>query len=58
MTLFALLVSLPLILWQQDTRTAPALKQAGLEQIAVPPEQAEAWRKAGFKAVAMSRAEL
>src|SRR5262245_46970118 len=58
MRLFWLLLNLPLILWQQDIQTAPALKQAGLDQIAVPPDQADAWQKAGFKPVAMSPAEL
>jgi hypothetical protein len=58
MRLFSLLLNLPLILWQQGVETAPALKQAGLEQIAVPPDQTDAWQKAGFKPVAMSAAEL
>jgi hypothetical protein len=58
MRLFWLLLNLPLILWHQGIETAPALKQAGLEQIAVPTEQADAWQKAGFKPVAMSSAEL
>ena len=58
MRLFLLLLNLPLILWQQGIQTAPALKQAGLEQIAVPPEQADAWQKAGFKPVAIGSDEL
>jgi hypothetical protein len=49
---------LPLIYWSQGIETAPALKQSGVEQIAAPPDKAAQWRKAGFKAVAMSQAEL
>jgi hypothetical protein len=58
MRLFWLLLNLPLVFWQQDIQTAPALKQAGFEQIAVSPDRADAWQKAGFKPVAMSSDEL
>ncbi len=49
---------LPLIYWSQGTETAPALKQAGIEQIAAPADKAEAWRKTGLKVVAVSKVEL
>ncbi len=52
------LLSLPLLYWSQGIETAPQLKQAGLEQFAVPPEKVEAWREAGFKVTAMPRNEL
>ncbi len=55
--LFALL-SLPLLYWSQGIETAPQIKQAGIEQFAVPPEKVEAWREAGFKVVALPRNEL
>lgn len=58
MKLLLFLFSLPLLYWPQSTETAPQLKQAGIEQIAVPPENVEAWRTAGFKVTAMSRDEL
>lgn len=55
--LFALL-SLPLLYWSHGIETAPNIKQAGIEQFAVPPEKVETWREAGFKVVAMPRNEL
>ena len=53
-----LAVLLPLLFWQQGIETAPALKQAGIERIAVTPDKADAWRKAGFTVVPMTEAEL
>ncbi len=49
---------LPLIYWTEGIETAESLKQAGIEQIATLPKMADAWRRAGFKVVAMSQAEL
>lgn len=49
---------LPIIYWAQGTETAAALKDANLGQIAVPPDKAEEWRKAGFNVVAISQQEL
>jgi hypothetical protein len=49
---------IPLIYWAEGIETAESLKQAGIEQIATAPNNAEAWRKAGFKVVAVSQAEL
>jgi hypothetical protein len=45
---------LPAIYWAQGIETATTLKQAGIERIAVPPEKAEEWRKAGFTVSALS----
>lgn len=56
MNLLALL--LPLLFWQGGIETAPALKQAGIERIAVVPEKADEWRKAGFEVVPMTETEL
>lgn len=49
---------LPLIYWTQGTETAAALKQAGIESLAVPPETAAGWRKAGFTVSALGPLEL
>lgn len=57
MTSLLLLASLPLLYWPQGLETAPALKQAGIERLAVPPEQVAAWQQAGFSAVAAGEAE-
>jgi hypothetical protein len=48
----------PLIYWTEGIETAGSLKQAGIELIAAPADKAEAWRKAGFRVVAVSPAEL
>ncbi|HZF38728.1 MAG TPA: hypothetical protein VE715_07885 [Blastocatellia bacterium] len=49
---------MPLIYWAEGIETAESLKRAGVEQIAAPTDKAEAWRKAGFKVVAVSPAEF
>jgi hypothetical protein len=51
-------LSLPVIYWAGGIETAESLKEAGIEQIATAPDKAEEWRKAGFKVVALSQAEL
>jgi hypothetical protein len=48
----------PLIYWTEGIDTAESLKQAGIERIAAPMDKAEAWRKAGFKVVAVSPADF
>ena len=48
----------PLIYWTGGIETAESLKQFGIEQIATPPNKSEEWRKAGFKVVAVSSAEI
>ncbi len=58
MKLLLLLISLPLLYWQQGLETMPQLKQAGIEQIAVSPEMAEAWRKTELKIVVMPSNEI
>jgi hypothetical protein len=58
MNVLLLLLSLPLLYWSQGVETAPQIKQAGLEQIAVPPDTVEAWRNAGIKVIAMPKNEL
>lgn len=56
--LVTLLAALPLLFWPHGLETAPALKQAGIQRIAAPPDKAEAWRNAGVEVVPMSEAEL
>ncbi|MBS1786158.1 MAG: hypothetical protein JST85_00445 [Acidobacteria bacterium] len=53
-----LAIILPLIFWQGGIETVPALKQAGIERLAVASEKADAWRKAGFDVVPMTETEL
>ena len=50
--------SSPLIFWQGGIETAAALKQAGIERLAVAPDKADEWRKAGFDVTPMTEAEL
>jgi hypothetical protein len=58
LSLLALLVALPALYWTEPVETAPALREAGIAQILVPPESLEAWTRAGLSAAAMSPAEL
>ena len=58
MSFFFGLAILPLIFWQQGIETAPALKSAGIEKIAVTPRAAAAWRNAGFEVVTITSAQL
>ncbi len=44
--------ALPGLYWEQGPETAPQLKAAGVECIAVPMAKAEAWKRAGFCATA------
>jgi hypothetical protein len=53
-----LFFSLPLLFWSQSVETAPQLKQAGIEIIAVSPEIADAWRRTELKIVVMSKNEI
>jgi len=48
---FALLAALPALYWSQPLGTAPAVRQAGIERLCVPPEAVPAWRGAGFTVV-------
>jgi hypothetical protein len=56
-SLFALLAALPALYWTGPVETAPALREAGIEEIRVPPESLEAWKQAGFRATALGAAE-
>ena len=49
---------LPLLYWAQGIETAPALKQAGIEQIAAPSNKLDEWRKAGFNVIALGQQDL
>ena len=53
-----LLFLLPLLFWQQGVETAPQLKQAGIEIIAVSPEMADAWRQTELKITVMPKHEI
>jgi hypothetical protein len=57
-SLLVLLAALPALYWPEPVATASALRDAGIERLLVPPEQLEAWTKAGFSATATSAAEL
>ena len=46
------------LFWPQGIETATALKQAGIERIAVPPSTVAAWRAAGFVVTPLNEAEL
>ena len=52
------LASAVALYWSQGMESAPALREAGIERLAVPPDQAEAWRQLGFKVTPMTAAEL
>ncbi|MBA3711260.1 MAG: hypothetical protein H0W76_02290 [Pyrinomonadaceae bacterium] len=52
------LLALPLLYWQGGVESAPALREAGVERLCVPPDMAESWRKAGFSVVPMSQVEF
>jgi hypothetical protein len=53
-----LLAPVAVLYWPEGVESAPALRQAGIERLAVVPDQVGAWRKAGFSAIAMSAADL
>ncbi len=58
MTAILLAAILPGLFWEEGVQTAPALKQAGIERLYVPAQQAEAWRRAGFHAVGVDAAAM
>jgi hypothetical protein len=58
MTLPLLLLTFPAIYWTDGVRSAPALKQAGIERLAVPSAEAKAWREAGFSVSPLGRSAL
>jgi hypothetical protein len=57
-TLLLWLAALPCLYWTQGVESAPALRKAAIERVCVAPEQAEAWRQAGFTPVSVSDTDL
>jgi len=53
-----LLAALPALYWSQPPATAPALKQAGVRQVLVPPEDVAQWQTAGLEVRALPPGEL
>ena len=51
------LATLPSLYWAQPVETAPAVRQAGIERLCVPPEAAAAWQSAGFSVVPFGEKE-
>jgi len=46
-----LFAALPALYWAEPVETAPAMRQAGIERLRVPPGAAAAWRAAGLAVV-------
>ncbi len=57
MSLLLFLATLPALSWAQPVETAPAVRQAGVERLYVPPEAVAAWQKAGFTAMPFGEKE-
>jgi hypothetical protein len=57
MILSLVLATLPALYWAQPVDTAPAVKQAGVGRLCVPPASAAAWRAAGFAATPIGEKE-
>jgi len=56
-SLLLFLATLPSLYWAHPVETAPAVRQAGIEQLCVPPEAAAAWQSAGFTVVPFGEKE-
>jgi hypothetical protein len=56
-SLLLFLATLPSLYWSQPVETAPAVRQAGIERLCVPPEAVAAWQGAGFTAVPFGEGE-
>jgi hypothetical protein len=56
--LVALVLSVPCVYWTQGISSRPALEAAGVTNLCVPGDQADLWRAAGVRVVAISDAEL
>jgi hypothetical protein len=52
-----LLAALPCLFWPSGVESAPALKSAGIQRLCVPPDQAEAWRAAGFSVLPLDESQ-
>ncbi len=48
----------PCLYWTGAEDTSAALKNAGVNRVCVPPDRAEAWRAAGFDAIATAESDL
>jgi hypothetical protein len=49
-----LLAAAPCVYWTQGIETRPVVESAGIKHLCVPPEQGDAWRKAGFTITVVS----
>jgi hypothetical protein len=56
--LLAALASLPCVYWTQGVDSRATLEAAGIKRICVAPEQADAWRAAGFSVNPVGEADL
>jgi hypothetical protein len=56
-SLLLFLATLPSLYWAQPVETAPAVRQAGIERLCVPPEAVAAWQGAGFTVVPLGEKE-
>jgi hypothetical protein len=56
--LLVMLAAGPCVYWTQGIESRATLEAAAVTSICVPPERVEAWKAAGFSAVAMTEAEL
>lgn len=56
--LLALLASGPCVYWTQGLDSRPALEAAGVSRLCVPAAQVDAWKAAGFAALALSEEDL
>jgi hypothetical protein len=56
--LLLVLAAVPCLYWTQGIGGAATLKTAGIERVCVPPDQAEAWRQAGFSVLPVGEADM
>src|SRR5258706_8796704 len=56
MLIALLLATLPMIFWDQGPETAIVLRQNGIEEVLVPPEQLPAWKATGLNVRGISAA--
>jgi hypothetical protein len=57
LSLALLLAALPVLYWERPPDTAPALRQAGIEQVRVRPGRTREWTTAGLEAIPLPEAE-
>lgn len=58
MSRLVLLLSLPCLYWPGGSGSAAVLRKAGVEEVCVPPHEAEAWRGAGFSGIPLAPSDL